>query len=98
MVRAERGHRVVQVVEAVEERDVRSPDALRARHRFPSPGGDLLEDEAVTLPRPEILRTTAGEKSRRVGLHAGGEDVVRIALPDDAGVMHGSEIAAHERV
>ena len=98
MVGTERGYRVIEVVETVEERDIRRPDSLGAGHSIARPRGNLLEDETVALPGHKIARATAGDEARGVGLHAGGEHVVRVALPDDAGVVHGGEVALHARV
>src|SRR6187455_1371611 len=98
MVLTERRHRVVQVVEAIEEGDVGSPDPLGARHRLARPVRNLIEDEPVALPGYEIARATAGNEACGIGFHAGGEDVIRLALPDDAGIVHGGEVALHARV
>src|SRR5581483_11172007 len=83
VVRAEAGTRVVQVPQAAEVGDVRRPQVRDVAERGGNPGGLGREHRARVVPGAQVgrgpdLDVAVADAARRV---AGGEDVVRPALP-----------------
>jgi hypothetical protein len=90
VVRAEAGARVVQVPEPAEEGDVRRPQVGDAAESTGDPGGLVREHRARIGPGAQVgrgpdLDVPVPDGARRV---AGGEQVVRPALPRHRRIVH----------
>jgi hypothetical protein len=78
-------------IPALEERDVRSPDAFRARHFPECPLRHRVEDVPAQCPAPPVRRAEHGHELLREPI--GGKDVIGAALADDGRIVDGADVA-----
>src|SRR5262245_36997978 len=97
IVRAERRDRIIEMIPGVEVGDVGRPDSLRSGNRFARPFWNRGKHEPGLFPDDEIARAAARDKAAGLSLArtGGAENVVMVALPDDAGIVDGREVPGH---